>query len=77
MDEDLKGRLKAENDELCAKLKKLHDFLQGVKTHGVSPLQFRLLQIQYDSMKSYQGVLQLRIEHLEGYWGDRTEKMPE
>lgn len=69
-----KDRLNQESEELAIKAKKLHDFLQSEKSIDVDPFQLRLMGLQLNAMKAYQEVLILRIEHLDGYWGGRTDK---
>ncbi len=71
---DFKDRLDAEVRVVAMNAKKLHYFLMDAKLKDIDPFQFRLMQTQLNAMKAYQEILQLRIEHLKGYWGGRTDK---
>jgi hypothetical protein len=62
--EDLLSRLINERVELCDKLEKLANFIYSENFNSVSPVQKTLLQIQYQSMVTYQYCLSERISWL-------------
>ena len=59
---DFKTRLKAEREELGAKLEKLEHFLTTDNLDGIEKVQQELLKLQAKAMNTYLCVLNSRIE---------------
>jgi hypothetical protein len=62
---DFKDRLKTELEELTEKITKLKSFLDSGKLLEIDEVQGVLLEVQYQSMKTYQRCLKIRLERLD------------
>jgi hypothetical protein len=62
---DFKDRLKTELEKLTEKITKLKSFLDSGKLLEIDEVQGVLLEVQYQSMKTYQRCLKIRLERLD------------
>lgn len=61
---DFKSRLNDEKVELDSKIEKLDSFLKSDNVKNIDSIQFSLLNVQSQVMKSYSQILLARIELL-------------
>lgn len=63
--QEIQNKLYNEDNELFEKMIKLEDFLNSKRIHEISKTQGNLLEIQFQSMRTYHQVLRARINDLQ------------
>lgn len=63
--ERIQAKLYDEDNELFEKIMKLEDFINSVRITKISKQQANLLEVQFQSMRTYHQVLRARINDLQ------------